>query len=252
MLFWRRSSSEFIKVFSPDCYYMYIPVEGMALDSSLLDSSYPRMLCIQLGWNRSSGSQEEDFQMSSTIFFFYFLAKSYMYSWKKACHFIGTNLCCVQQSECPRTFADWTIALTSFSIVQSANVRGRSLSWTQHWIPLRQECFVCQVVLEKKMKTYNDDDDDDIWQKAHTRRKWLNSITMQRTSSKYTYTSLKLGWQLSDFQSFHLSSDLFPVRFVSLNPISKANFVAEEGKEIFVTNWQKTIYNIRIWIIVCC
>lgn len=122
----------------------------------------------------------------------------------------------------------------------------------QTWIPLRQECFVCQVVLEKKMKTYNDDDDDDIWQKAHTRRKWLNSITMQRTSSKYTYTSLKLGWQLSDFQSFHLSSDLFPVRFVSLNPISKANFVAEEGNAIFVTNWQKTIYNMRTWIIICC
>ena len=45
------------------------------------------------------------------------------------------NLCCVQQSERPRTFADWTISLTSFSIVQSANVRGRSLCWTQHWRP---------------------------------------------------------------------------------------------------------------------
>ena len=43
------------------------------------------------------------------------------------------QLCCVQQSERPRTFADWTIALTSFSIVQSANVRGRSPCWTQHW-----------------------------------------------------------------------------------------------------------------------
>ena len=42
-------------------------------------------------------------------------------------------LCCVQQSERPRTFAYWTIALTSFSIVQSANDRGRSLCWTQQW-----------------------------------------------------------------------------------------------------------------------
>ena len=40
--------------------------------------------------------------------------------------------CCVQQSEHPRTFSDWTISLTSFSIVQSANVRGRSLCWMQH------------------------------------------------------------------------------------------------------------------------
>ena len=43
-----------------------------------------------------------------------------------------SHLCCVQQSERPRTFADLTISLTSFSIVQSANVRGRSLCWTQH------------------------------------------------------------------------------------------------------------------------
>ena len=34
-------------------------------------------------------------------------------------------------SERPRTFADWTISLTSFSIVQSANVRGRTQHKTQ-------------------------------------------------------------------------------------------------------------------------
>ena len=147
------------------------------------------------------------------FFFFYFLATSNMSSWKKACHFIGTNL-------------------------NSPQAR-----------------MLCMPSRSGEEEVYNDDvddDDDDIWQKAHTRRKWLNSITMQRTSSKYTYTSLKLGWQLSDFQSFHLSSDLFPVRFVSLNPISKANFVAEEVNVIFVSSWQKTIYNMRTWIIICC
>ena len=40
--------------------------------------------------------------------------------------------CCVQQSERPRTFADWTIENDVRAIVQSANVRGRSLCWTQH------------------------------------------------------------------------------------------------------------------------
>ena len=42
------------------------------------------------------------------------------------------DLCCVQQSERPRTFADWTIENDVRAIVQSANVRGRSLCWTQH------------------------------------------------------------------------------------------------------------------------
>ena len=42
------------------------------------------------------------------------------------------NQCWVQQSKRPRTFAYWTTALTSFSIVQSANDRRRSLCWTQH------------------------------------------------------------------------------------------------------------------------
>ena len=41
--------------------------------------------------------------------------------------------CCVQQSERPRTFADWAIENDVRAIVQSANVRGHSLCWTQHW-----------------------------------------------------------------------------------------------------------------------
>ena len=41
-------------------------------------------------------------------------------------------LCCVQQSERPRTFADWTIENDVRAIVQSANIRGRTLCWTEH------------------------------------------------------------------------------------------------------------------------
>ena len=42
-------------------------------------------------------------------------------------HASTTILCCVQQSERPRTYADLTIENDVRAIVQSANVRGRML-----------------------------------------------------------------------------------------------------------------------------
>lgn len=47
-------------------------------------------------------------------------------------------------------------------------------------------------------------------------------------------TCLKFGWQWFANQAFHLLRDLFPVKFVSLNPISKANFVAATKFENFI------------------
>ena len=44
---------------------------------------------------------------------------------------------CVQQSERPRTFADWIIENDVRACVQSANVREHSLCWTQHWCAFR-------------------------------------------------------------------------------------------------------------------
>ena len=91
------------------------------------------------------------------------IIKTYMYQdspWKfqfhiyQYSHFQNTTnvQCCVQQSERPRTFADWTIALTSFLLFSRRTFAGarfaeRSTGWPaeiQNGGPMYSLCFWLQ------------------------------------------------------------------------------------------------------------
>ena len=53
-----------------------------------LNPLHPRMLCVKFGWNWPSGSGEEDFLILSTYFRYFVIISP----WKRAGHFIWTNL----------------------------------------------------------------------------------------------------------------------------------------------------------------
>ena len=99
---------------------------------------HPKFICLTFGNIGHEFHQKKIFTFCQN----YFAVFGIISPWKNALLFNWTNQCYVQQSERPRTLADWTIALTSFSIVQSANVRGSSLCWTQHWFLFTKGWFV--------------------------------------------------------------------------------------------------------------
>ena len=51
----------------------------------------------------------------------------------------------VQHSVCPQALAHWTIALTSFSIVQQAIISGHSFCEMQHWILFETFVHICHT-----------------------------------------------------------------------------------------------------------